>query len=70
MEDPVRSGTVGVGVLADVPAGEAVEEGGRSVVEVAGVRAVLGQVAVGPGGGCSDPSMWMASTTVGVDGGR
>jgi hypothetical protein len=33
------------------PAGEAVEEGGRSVVEVAGVHAVLREAAVGSGGG-------------------
>jgi hypothetical protein len=48
-----------------------VEEGGRSVVEVAGVHAVLREAAVGSGGGgWSDPSMWMASVMVGVDGGR
>jgi hypothetical protein len=52
------------------PAREAVEEGGRLVVEVAGVHAVLREATVGSGGGWSDPSMWMASVTVGVDGGR
>jgi hypothetical protein len=52
------------------PAGEAAEEGGRPVGEVAGVCAVLGEALVGSGDGRSDPSTWMASTTVGVDGGR
>jgi hypothetical protein len=41
-----------------------VEEGGRPVGEVAGVRAVLGMVPVGAGSGWSDPSTWMASTTL------
>jgi hypothetical protein len=46
------------------------EEGGQSNGEVVGVRAVLREVPVGPGDGRSDPSKWMASTAVGVDGGR
>jgi hypothetical protein len=52
------------------PAGGAAEEGGQPVGEVAGVRVVLGEVLVGPGDGRSDPSTWMASSTVGVDGSR
>jgi hypothetical protein len=51
------------------PTGEAAEEGGRPVREVAGVCAVLREVPVGLGNGQSDPSTWMALTTVGVDGG-
>jgi hypothetical protein len=47
-----------------------VEEGGRPIGEVSGVRAVLGEAPVGSGDGRSDPSTWMASATVGVDGGR
>jgi hypothetical protein len=46
------------------PAGEVAEEGGRPVGEVAGVRVVLGEAPVGPGNGRSDPSTWMASSTL------
>jgi hypothetical protein len=45
-------------------AGEAAEEWGRLVGEVAGVLAVLGEVLVGLGNGWSDPSTWMASATL------
>jgi hypothetical protein len=47
-----------------------VDEGGRPVREVAGVRVVLGETPVGLGDGWSDPSTWMASAAVGVDGDR
>jgi hypothetical protein len=47
-----------------------VEEGGRPVREVVRVHAVLREAPVGPGDDRSDPSMWMASTTVGVNDGR
>jgi hypothetical protein len=47
-----------------------VEEGGRPVGEVAGVRTVHREAPVGPGDCRSDPSTWMASVAVGVDGGR
>jgi hypothetical protein len=52
------------------PAREVVEEGGRPVREVAGVHVVLGKAPVGLGDGWSDPSTWMASAAVGVDGDR
>jgi hypothetical protein len=46
------------------PVGEAVEEWGRQVGEVAGVLMVLGEALIGPGNGRSDPSTWMASATL------
>jgi hypothetical protein len=52
------------------PAGEAAEEGGRPIGEVADVRAVLEEAPVGSRDGRSDPSTWMASAVVGVDGSR
>jgi hypothetical protein len=45
------------------PVGEAVEEWGRQVGEVAGVLVVLGEALIGTGNGRSDPSTWMASAT-------
>jgi hypothetical protein len=67
--NPVRSDAVEAEVLAGVRLGRRWRKGVDWSGEVAGVCAVLGEVLVGPGDGRSDPSTWMASAAVGVNGG-